>query len=587
MCRATASLKPMRDEKRCRVRRPGAQDETVGAPPARRAARRDPGVGVRASRRALLRLRPVRRPRGVLDCRAHARPRPGAAPPSSAALRRLAVQRRGVQALRHFRVRLLRPDGSHVRLAERGRLRDPPPLGLRAPPGVRGRAHDRCGAVRDPDGHRACERHDPRLAGRPGGRRPSGARRATRAPRARRGAPRLARLLREALGRLLPPRARHPLPRRGMAARPVARRRRLRPRLARPARRDLRVLEAAHGLLAAVHLVPRRHVSGGARRPGARPPHLPRPAPARLGARHDALRQRSLPPRARARAYRATLMAVLHEVRARRPPMLVTEGWLTYFLSSVYLNDLARETQVVQIPLIYNARDYEAWLQRRQPDFAPGTFLLTGFGSCVHYGAIRDGFRLALFQDGLHPAWKVLKDYGPLAYHPLPEPVRLWELAEPIPRGQPPPADRVERSLGPEELFKTGMARFDEGKPTEAAPYFHTVATGFPDSAFAEDAEYFYTICLFREGRWQETIAGFEELVRRRPAGRWVPAAYYHIGLSYAELGDHDRAREPFETLRRQFPREETLGGYAAEQLVLLDAQAGWFERLRKRLGIR
>ncbi|TMB48293.1 MAG: tetratricopeptide repeat protein, partial [Deltaproteobacteria bacterium] len=287
------------------------------------------------------------------------------------------------------------------------------------------------------------------------------------------------------------------------------------------------------------------------------------------------------------RAYRATLMAVLHEVRARRPPMLVTEGWLTYFLSSVYLNDLARETQVVQIPLIYNARDYEAWLQRRQPDFAPGTFLLTGFGSCVHYGAIRDGFRLALFQDGLHPAWKVLKDYGPLAYHPLPEPVRLWELAEPIPRAQPPPADRVERSLGPEELFKTGMARFDEGKPTEAAPYFHTVATGFPDSAFAEDAEYFYTICLFREGRWQETIAGFEELVRRRPAGRWVPAAYYHIGLSYAELGDHDRAREAFETLRRQFPREETLGGYAAEQLVLLDAQAGWFERLRKRLGIR
>src|SRR6266566_1245476 len=286
------------------------------------------------------------------------------------------------------------------------------------------------------------------------------------------------------------------------------------------------------------------------------------------------------------RAYRATLMAVVREVRARRPPMLVTEGWLTYFLSSVYLNDLARETQVVQIPLIYNARDYEAWLQRRQPDFAPGTFLLTGFGSCVHYGAIRDGFRLALFQDGLHPAWKVLKDYGPLAYDPLPEPVRLWELAEPIPPTQPKLADRVESGRGPEELFKTGMARFDEGKPLEAAPYFHTVVTGFPASAFAEDAEYFYLICLFRDGRWQETITGFEELERRRPAGRWVPAAHYHIGLSYAALGDHDRAREAFETLRRQFPREE-LGGYAAEQLALLDAQAGLLERLRKRLGIR
>src|SRR5437667_4484237 len=76
------------------------------------------------------------------------------------------------------------------------------------------------------------------------------------------------------------------------------------------------------------------------------------------------------------RAYRATLMGVLREVRARRPPMLVAEGWLGYFLSSVYLNDFTREVQVVQIPLTLNkARDYEAWLQRRQTDFAPGTFL--------------------------------------------------------------------------------------------------------------------------------------------------------------------------------------------------------------------
>src|SRR5438094_527375 len=285
------------------------------------------------------------------------------------------------------------------------------------------------------------------------------------------------------------------------------------------------------------------------------------------------------------RAYRATLMAVVGEVRARRPPMLVTEDWLSYFLSNVYLKDLVGEIQVLQISGTYSARDCEKWLQRRQSDFPSGTFLLTGFGSCVHYGAIRDGFRLALFQEGLHPAWKVLKDYGPLAYHPLPEPVRLWELMELIPRTQPKPPDRVEGS--PEELFKTGMARFDGGKPTEAAPYFHTILTDFPGSAFAEDAEYFYIICLFREGRWQETIAGFEELVLRRPAGRWVPAAYYHIGVSYAALGDQDRAREAFETLRRQFPREETLGRYAAEQLALLDAQAGWFERLRKRLGIR
>jgi len=287
------------------------------------------------------------------------------------------------------------------------------------------------------------------------------------------------------------------------------------------------------------------------------------------------------------RAYRATLMAVVRDVRERRPPMLVTEEWVSYFLANIYLKDLAREIQVLPPLRTYTAPDHEAWLQRRQSDLVPGTLLLTGFGSCVHYGAYRDGFRLAFFQGGLHPAWKVVKDYGPLAYLPVPEPVRLWELTEQIPPAQPKPADRVESGQGPEELFKTGMARFDEGNHTEAAPYFHTVATDFPASAFAEDAEYFYTICLFREGRWRETIAGFEEILVRRPTGRWVSAAHYHIGLSYAALGDRDRAREAFETVLRRFPRDETLGRYAAEELAILDAQAGLLERLWKRLGMR
>jgi len=98
------------------------------------------------------------------------------------------------------------------------------------------------------------------------------------------------------------------------------------------------------------------------------------------------------------RAYRARLMAIVRDVRERRPPMLVTEGWVSYFLSNVYLRDLARKIEVVPVIDIYDARDYEAWLWRRQSGLVPGTLLLTGFGSCVHYSAIRDGFRLALFQ---------------------------------------------------------------------------------------------------------------------------------------------------------------------------------------------
>ena len=282
------------------------------------------------------------------------------------------------------------------------------------------------------------------------------------------------------------------------------------------------------------------------------------------------------------RAYRAVLMAVIHDVRERRPPMLVAEYWTSYFLSSVYLKDLAREIQVVPPILTYAARDYEAWLQRRQSDLVPGTLLLSGVGSCVHYGAHQDGFRLALFQSGLHPAWKVLKEYGPLAYIPRPEPVRLWQLTEPIPG---PPAARVESGAGAEELFKTGMARFEQQKYPEAASYFLTVTTDFPASTFAEDALYFHTICFYREERWWETIRGFEELVRRYPEGRYVSGAYYHIGMSYAALGDRDRAREAFEIQRRKFPQMEPLGRVAADEIAMLDAEGGLLGRLWRWLG--
>src|SRR5437762_12959227 len=139
------------------------------------------------------------------------------------------------------------------------------------------------------------------------------------------------------------------------------------------------------------------------------------------------------------RTYRATLMAIVRDVRERRPPMLVTEGWVSYFLANVYLRDLAREIQVVPVVDTYAARDYEAWLWRRQSGLVPGTLLLTGFGSCAHYSAIRDGFRLTLFQRGLDPACKVLKDYGPLAYHPDPEPVRRRQPQEAAPATPPEP----------------------------------------------------------------------------------------------------------------------------------------------------
>jgi len=76
------------------------------------------------------------------------------------------------------------------------------------------------------------------------------------------------------------------------------------------------------------------------------------------------------------RAYRAKLMAAVRDVRERRPPMLVAEFWISYFLANVYLRDLAG-FQVMPPIQTYAAHDHEAWLQRRQSELVPGTLLLT------------------------------------------------------------------------------------------------------------------------------------------------------------------------------------------------------------------
>jgi tetratricopeptide (TPR) repeat protein len=277
--------------------------------------------------------------------------------------------------------------------------------------------------------------------------------------------------------------------------------------------------------------------------------------------------------------YRSNLLAVVTDLRAYRPSELVTEAWLGYFLRHVYLKDVS-ETRVIPVLNTYRAHQYERWLERRQASFPQGTMLLTGIGSCVHYGGHYDGFRLAQFRDDLHPAWKPVKEYGVLSDLPVPEAVRLWEWSGGMTDSPPASADVLSRGQNPNALFQAGMTRFDQGDCLEAQPHFQRVFEDFPKSQRAADALYFHAICVFRNARWQETIAWFRKLVEDYPGSRWVAGAHYHIGLSQAALGDTEQARASFEYVRDHFPNDPALAKLAEEQLEKLPARTGLLEHL-------
>jgi tetratricopeptide (TPR) repeat protein len=266
---------------------------------------------------------------------------------------------------------------------------------------------------------------------------------------------------------------------------------------------------------------------------------------------------------------RSNLRAVVTDLRAHHPPRLVTEAWLSFFMRHLYLKDVS-QTEIIPVLRTHRASQYERWLERRQAGFPKGTMLLTGIGSCVHYGAHYDGFRLAQFQDDLHPAWKPVKEYGVLSYLPVPEAVKLWEWSGEMTDTPPAPADALSRSQNPNALFKAGMARFEQGDCPEAQPKFRKVFEDFPKSQRAADASYFHTICVFRNARWAETIVWFRKLIETYPRSPWVAGAHYHIGLSQAALGNTEQARTSFEYVRDHFTDHPALAKLAEEQLEKL-----------------
>jgi len=131
------------------------------------------------------------------------------------------------------------------------------------------------------------------------------------------------------------------------------------------------------------------------------------------------------------RIYRNVLTSVVEDIRQESPPAVLVESWVSYFIRNIYLKDL-EEIEVVYIDDIYDAVDYEKWLQCNQDKLLDGTVMITGIGSCVHYGGYNDGFILKEFEDRLNSNWVLLKEYGTRSYLPEAESVGLWRWKQDV-----------------------------------------------------------------------------------------------------------------------------------------------------------
>jgi TolA-binding protein len=125
----------------------------------------------------------------------------------------------------------------------------------------------------------------------------------------------------------------------------------------------------------------------------------------------------------------------------------------------------------------------------------------------------------------------------------------------------------LNKAEDPQSLLRDGILLKDLKNYPKSRERFQSILERFPTAGVADQAGYYYAITYYLENRCEETIAGFEDLIKKYSESVWIPEAYYHIGLCNERLDRISEAENNFKYVIDQFPA--TLwAGRAREKLA-------------------
>jgi len=70
----------------------------------------------------------------------------------------------------------------------------------------------------------------------------------------------------------------------------------------------------------------------------------------------------------------------------------------------------------------------------------------------------------------------------------------------------------------------------------------------------ATEYEFYIGNFYFKKGSYTAAVSRFEDLIKRYPKSPWEADALYHLGLSYIELGNIEKAKDCLTRLTKQYP---------------------------------
>jgi tol-pal system protein YbgF len=110
------------------------------------------------------------------------------------------------------------------------------------------------------------------------------------------------------------------------------------------------------------------------------------------------------------------------------------------------------------------------------------------------------------------------------------------------------------KSPSEEEMYNRAKQAFDQGNTAQARRGFEELIQRYPNSASADNAQFWIGETFFREKSYEKAILEYQKVIEKYPKGNKVPSALLKQGLAFFALGDKVNSRLIFEELVRKFP---------------------------------
>ncbi len=116
------------------------------------------------------------------------------------------------------------------------------------------------------------------------------------------------------------------------------------------------------------------------------------------------------------------------------------------------------------------------------------------------------------------------------------------------------PAPKVEKKPADDRLYLSAKKDLDKGAYDAARKGFADLIGQFPNSTYADNAQFWIGESYFREKWYEKAILEYQKVIENYPKGNKVKASLLKQGTSFVNLGDAANARLILKELVRKYP---------------------------------